>query len=118
MLHGGATEDDLNMSEQSITPENIGRGQALGDKYYRSLEKWQVGVHRVFDLHFTINPGKVPMTVSLDETIFDPTAPILSKLPDSVLEEVAKAKQYALAHPQPPGEYPPTPPVKQNPPPP
>ena len=118
VLHGGATEDDLNMSEQSITPENIGRGQALGDKYYRSLEKWQVGVHRVFDLHFTINPGKVPMTVSLDETIFDPTAPILSKLPDSVLEEVAKAKQYALAHPQPPGEYPPTPPVQQHPPPP
>jgi hypothetical protein len=119
VMHGGSPTDDLNAANTSLTPESIGQSLALGNTYYRTLERWQIGVHRVFDLHFIINPGKVPMTVSLDESIFDPNAEILTKLPDNVLAEIEKAKQYALAHPQPPGEYPPSaPPAKSNPPPP
>lgn len=103
VMHGCSAKDDPNLMINTITPENIGASQALGQATFRDIERWQIGVHRVYDLHFTINPGKTPMTVSLEESIFDPNSPTLSELPASVLTEIEKAKQYAIAHPHPTG---------------
>jgi len=121
VMHGFTERDNPIAKLNSITPEALGRSQATGSDsvYYKSLKRGQLGVHREYDLHFSINPGKVPMTVSLEESIYDPNSPILDRLPDSVLAEIAQAKAYAIAHPQPPGEYPPAaPPEKKSTPPP
>ena len=106
VLHGAPSGGDPSAMTDSITPENIGVSQAKKELTYRNFERWQIGVHRTYDLHFILNPGKVPMTISLEETLFDPNRKVVSELPDSVMAEVEKARKYAVAHPQPAGEYP------------
>ncbi len=100
---------------QSVVPNttsirNIGGMLAEGSPWFKKIDRFRVGVHRTYDLHFTLNPGRVPMTISLDEELIDPNAEALTQLPPNLRAEVEKQRLDWIAHPPTPGEYPPTPP--------
>ncbi|MDR3691900.1 MAG: hypothetical protein P4L46_21145 [Fimbriimonas sp.] len=89
----------------------VGRSLAHGSKYwsipaeyFRAWDRYRIGVHRAYDLHFTLQPGNVPMTESLSETLFDPSAQTLDQLPEAIRNEVESARRAELAKPPKPND--------------
>jgi hypothetical protein len=63
--------------------------------HYRQMDRFRMGLHRVYALKFRFLPGDVPMEVSLSESFFDPASKPVTSLPAPVLAEIEKARAKA-----------------------
>ncbi len=85
----------------------FGKGLAVGSSYweiqpevFQHFDRFRMGLNRKYELHFSINPGALPMTVTLSETFFPPESENLERLPESVRKEVGVAEREAAAQPK------------------
>lgn len=91
---GGAT--------MPLSSEMLGQFLAKGDRYrevsaeaYRGYDRYRIGVSRAYTLHFLLGHEAVPMDEELDETFFDPKAPVLTALPEPFAKQVEAARAKA-----------------------
>ncbi len=66
---------------------------------YRQYDQFKVGLNRAYELHFLFNPGSVPMTIRLTETLFVTGTSAISQLPPEITKSVETARLAALAQP-------------------
>lgn len=66
---------------------------------FQQYDRFKIGMHRSYELHFTLNPGAVPMTLHLSETLFPPEQEAVTELPPNLRSAIEKARQDAIAHP-------------------
>ena len=66
---------------------------------YRQYDQFKVGLNRAYEFHFLFNPGSVPMTIRLTETLFAPGTSAISQLPAEISKAVETARLAALAQP-------------------
>ncbi|HVT11156.1 MAG TPA: hypothetical protein VHE55_02730 [Fimbriimonadaceae bacterium] len=69
--------------------------------YYRSFDRFRLGTNRGYTLRFVLQPGSLPMTIHLTETLFDPSSKTVDQLPAAIRAEVEQARAKALAKPAP-----------------
>jgi len=95
-----------------IDAKTFGKYLAKGNTYeeipagtYRLYDRFRIGLNRAYVLHFSINPGAVPMTIKLGETFFAPDSQTLEDLPADIKTLVERSRQAELAKPAnpPPG---------------
>ncbi|AIE87237.1 hypothetical protein [Fimbriimonas ginsengisoli] len=91
-------------SQRPIDAKSFGTFLANGNSYwevpaeiYRAYDRFLLGVHRSYELHFQIQPGAVPMTVTLTETLFNPSAKATDQLPANLLAEAESSRKAAVA---------------------
>jgi hypothetical protein len=91
--------------------KQFGKFLAGGNSYweipagvYRQYDRFRLGVNRKFSLHFALNPGAVPMTIELGETLFDPSGEAMTQLPAELRSATEQARLAAIAAPPKPPE--------------
>jgi hypothetical protein len=99
-IHAWSSKAPVSPVMEDLAPETIGWNLAKNPDWYASNNKFRIGVTRTYSLNFVLNPGQVPMTVELSETLFDVEAPTLDQLPEDIKDAIEKAKQVALTQPQ------------------
>jgi hypothetical protein len=94
------------VSPHPLDSKTFGKFLAVGNSWsevpaetYRAYDRYQMGLHRSYKLHFLIRPGGAPMTLQLSETFFDPSDEPMDRLPDAVRAEVDTARRTAMAAP-------------------
>lgn len=105
---GWASKEGPPTTVRPMDAESFGKFLARGNTYwevpaetYRTYNRFRLGANRTYTLHFLLQPGAVPMTVKLSETLFDPAGSVVDRLPAALQDEVEKARQQALAKPAP-----------------
>lgn len=95
-----------------IDAKQFGKYLAGGNSYweipavtYRQYDRFKLGVNRAFTLHFLLNPGAVPMTIRLAETLFDPNTDVVSQLPPDIKAAAEKARLAAVTIPPTPPDH-------------
>ncbi|HWA83556.1 MAG TPA: hypothetical protein VG820_08995, partial [Fimbriimonadaceae bacterium] len=103
-----------------VDAQSFGSFLAKGNTYweetaehYQAMNRFRIGTNRTYNLAFTLQPGSVPMTVDLTETLFDPSGKPVDQLPAAIRAEVEKAHAKALASPTPNPTKDPIPPLSR-----
>jgi len=68
-------------------------------RIFQQYNRFRLGLHRKYTLNFRIEPGAIPMTVTLNETLLNPESQDVSELPADLKSAVEKARLAALAPP-------------------
>ena len=89
---------------QPLNATYFGTFLAKGNRYwevsadaYRAFDRFRMGISRVYSIKFEFGSTQIPMTVKLNETLFDPKAEVVAKLPEAVQLAVEKARLTALS---------------------
>jgi len=89
-----------------IDAKQFGRFLAKGNTYweipageYRQYDHFRIGKNLAYIFHFILNPGAVPMTIKLSETLFDPNAQAVAELPGDLKAAAENARLAAIATP-------------------
>jgi hypothetical protein len=122
VITGWSSDSTPPSTPYAMDAKTFGRYLAQGDTYrhvkpdvYRAYNRFKVGNNRVYELHFTIDPGELPMTMRLTETLFPPDLQELSQLPDdikAIVDQTRKATPSAPIRPIHQDVVPPPPPLR------
>jgi len=76
-----------------------GTGSEESAEKFQSYDRFRIGINRTYTLHFTFQPGNVPVKMELSESFLDPAGKVLTKLPADMAAEVERARRETLAKP-------------------
>ncbi len=106
VMYAWASADGPPVAPVGLEAKEFGTLLAKGEPWkqvppsaYQRYDRFRVGVVRKYKLNLLLEPGDIPMTVSLPETLFNPASKELSELPPAFKSEVEKARLAALAKP-------------------
>ena len=102
VILGWSSREGQNHIKMPIDASHFGHALSKGStywefppEYYRSWDRFLVGVNRAYELHFLFQRGSIPMTIKLSETFFDPKKQPISRLPDEIQAQVDSARAEA-----------------------
>ena len=106
VLIGWTDKDGPPVAPEPLDAKEFGALLANGEpwkeipaKTYQQYDRFKVGTHRTYKLNLLMEPGAVPMTVQLTETLFNADVPYVTELPAELNSAVEKARLAALATP-------------------